>query len=270
VSVAPHEAARPAAASRPVWRSVAVPAEHGGWALTLEPVLLGLLVAPSAAGALLGLAAFVAFLARTPLKVVLVDRRRGRRLPRTRVATTIAGVELVLVVGLAAAATWSAGWSLWVPLVVALPLVLVQLSFDVRSRGRRLVPELAGTIGMGSVAAAIVVAGGGSGGLAAAAWLVLAARAVATVPAVRDQVRRAKGQPVERRGADLAQLLTVVVAVMAVAAGWWPWPILAAVIALVAVQLAMSARRPVPAAVIGVQQLVLGLVLIVTSAVTLA
>ncbi len=75
---------RRAPGERSTLRSVAVPSEHGGWGLTLEPGLLGLLVAPGAAGVCLAVAAFVAFLARTPLKVVLVDRRRGRWLGRTR------------------------------------------------------------------------------------------------------------------------------------------------------------------------------------------
>ena len=43
------------------WRAVAMPSEHGGWGLTLEPVLLGLLVAWSGAGVALGIAAFSAF-----------------------------------------------------------------------------------------------------------------------------------------------------------------------------------------------------------------
>ena len=68
------------------WRAVAIPSEHGGWGLTLEPALLGLLVAPSIAGAAIGLAAFLAFLVRTPLKTVLVDRVRHRELDRDRVA----------------------------------------------------------------------------------------------------------------------------------------------------------------------------------------
>ena len=42
------------AATRPLWRSVAIPTEHGGWGLTLEPVVLGLAVAPSLAGIALG------------------------------------------------------------------------------------------------------------------------------------------------------------------------------------------------------------------------
>ena len=82
--------------ARPAWRSVALPTEHGGWGLTLEPVLLGLLVAPSGAGLAMGCAAFLAFIARTPVKIVLVDRYRHRRLERTRTATVIAAVELAL------------------------------------------------------------------------------------------------------------------------------------------------------------------------------
>lgn len=51
-----------AARQRPLWRSVAVPSEHGGWGLTFEPVLLGLIVAPSWAGVAIGVAAIVAIL----------------------------------------------------------------------------------------------------------------------------------------------------------------------------------------------------------------
>jgi hypothetical protein len=47
---------------------VAIPSEHGGWGLTFEPVLLGLLVEPSWPGVAIGAAALTAFLVRTPLK----------------------------------------------------------------------------------------------------------------------------------------------------------------------------------------------------------
>ena len=66
------------ARDRSLWRAVAVPSEHGGWGLTLEPVLLGLLVGFSWSGMAIGAATFLAFLVRTPLKLALVDRRRGR------------------------------------------------------------------------------------------------------------------------------------------------------------------------------------------------
>ena len=69
-----------------LWRQVAVPSEHGGWSLTAEPVVLGLVVAWSWPGLALGLAAMLAFVARTPVKFVLVDRWRHRWLDRSRLA----------------------------------------------------------------------------------------------------------------------------------------------------------------------------------------
>ena len=153
---------------RPDWRSIAVPSEHGGWGLTLEPVLLGLLVAPSVAGVLLGVGALLAFLIRTPLKLVLVDLRRDRWLPRTRLAARLAAVELAALVAIAVTVTAASGWRWWIPVLVAIPLVTVQLWFDVRSRGRRTAPELSGAIGVCAVAAAIAIAGGQPGAIAAA------------------------------------------------------------------------------------------------------
>jgi hypothetical protein len=59
-------------------RAVALPPEHGGWGFVLEPLILGLAVAPSAAGAALAFFALGAFLARHPLKLLLNDVSRGR------------------------------------------------------------------------------------------------------------------------------------------------------------------------------------------------
>lgn len=87
-------------AQRSTFRSVALPAEHGGWGLTLEPGLLGLLVAPGLAGLCIAAGAMVAFLVRTPLKIVAVDHRRGRSLERTRLARRVAAVELIVLAAL--------------------------------------------------------------------------------------------------------------------------------------------------------------------------
>ena len=150
------------ATARPTWRTVAIPSEHGGWGLTGEPILLGLLLAFSWPGLAIGLAAMLAFLARTPLKLAMVDRRRDRELERSALARRIGGAELVAIAALGASALLGAGGQWLVPVAVALPLFAVELWFDVRSRGRRLVPELCGAVGMGAVAAAIVIAGDGS------------------------------------------------------------------------------------------------------------
>ena len=238
---------------RPGWRAVGLPSEHGGWGLTLEPVLLGLLAAWSVAGAALGVAAFLAFLVRTAAKLVAVDVRRRRWLGRSQLALRIATV----VSGL--------GWL--VPVLVASPLVAVEVWFEVRGRGRRLVPELCGAVAVASVSASIVIAAGAGGRLAAGVWLVLAARVVGAIPFVRVQIFRLRRGTGVVWHSDVAQLVAVAVALVAVvvdrrlAAG-------ATVVGVLAVVQSVWVRRaPMPAKRIGVRQMVIGLVLVAVSAV---
>jgi hypothetical protein len=256
----------PTTTERAVWRSVAVPSEHGGWGLTLEPVLLGLLVAWSAAGLALGVAAFMAFLARTPLKVVFVDVRRKRWLDRSRLASRIAVGEL-FVLGIAVAIAGSlAGW-LWMrPALVAAPFVAVEVWFDVRSRGRRLVPELCGATGIAAVAAAVALASGKGGALAAGLWLLLVARSLGAIPFVRVQILRLrKGQgPVQRSDAAQAASLAVGFAAFVLdrrlAAG------LVGVVLLSVLQTVWVRRAPIAAKRLGLRQTAMGLGLVAMTA----
>lgn len=254
-------------AARPAWKAVVLPSEHGGWGLTLEPVLLGLLVAPSAAGACLGLAALLAFLVRTPLKLVLVDRRRGRHLPRTTLAARVAAVEVAAIVGLTAAATVLGGPAWWLVVLAAAPLVGVELWYDARSRGRHLVAELAGATGISAVVAAVAIVGGEPAGLAVALWLVLAGRVASSIPYVRDQVARLHGRATDPRlvvAGDLGALLAVGAATLLDPAASFG---ALAVLALVAYQRAEAARFVAPRAVVlGVRQTVLGLVVVLITA----
>jgi hypothetical protein len=253
--------------ARAPWRQLAIPSEHGGWSLTAEPVVLGLLVAWSWPGLALGVGAMLAFVARTPLKVVLVDRWRHRWLDRTRLAAVIAAVELALVALLAAgAAIGAADQRFWLPLAAAAPLVGLELWFDMRSRGRRLVPELAGTVGIGSVVAAIALAGGESAALAVGLWVVVSARAAAAIPYARTQVFRVHGRLVTRWHSDLAQLLAVAAVAVVWALGALPAAPLV-VVALIAAFNIGAIRRPVQrAVVVGVQQMMFGLTVVAVTA----
>jgi hypothetical protein len=257
----------PPATTRPRLRSVALPSEHGGWGLTIEPALLGLIVAPSLAGAALGVAALVAFVSRTPIKLVLVDRWRRRRLPRTALAERVAGVELVVLAGLVAVVALTAEGPFWAPLLIALPLVAVELWFDMRSRGRRLVPELAGTIGIGSVVAAIVLADGGAGSLAAGLWFVITARAVASLPFVRLQLARAKENAHHTIASDGAQVAGLALGAIAVALDHRLLVGLVALTLVAALHVVAARRHPPVAAVLGVQQMILGLIVVVATAI---
>jgi hypothetical protein len=259
------------AAERSSLKAVALPTEHGGWGLTAEPALLGLVVAPSVAGGALAFAALVAFTARTPLKVALVDRWRGRRLPRTRLAERVAAAELAVLVALVAVAFATADGAFWVPLVVAAPLVTVELWFDMRSRGRRLVPELAGSVGIAAVAAAIVLAAGDAaarGGvrLAIGVWLVVAARAVASLPFVRLQLARAKGRPHRVVLSDAAQAAGLVLGAVAVVLDPRLVPGLVALAVVAALDVVGARRPPPPAVVLGIRQMLLGLAVVAATA----
>jgi hypothetical protein len=249
---------------RSLLRAVAVPTEHGGWSLTVEPVLLGLLVAFSWPGVALGAAAIVAFVARTPLKLVLVDRWRGRRLDRTIVARRVVVVELIVLVAVGAL---GAKGRIWLPLIAAAPLVAMELWFDMRSRGRRLLPELAGTIGIGSVAAAIALADGATTDVALGLWVVVAARAAAAIPYARTQVFRTRGRPHHLWHSDVAQVLAVVALVIAWFAGAVPLASALAIVAVAAFNVAAIRARPRPAKVIGLQQMFFGIAVVVVTAI---
>lgn len=251
-----------------MWRAVAVPTEHGGWGLTLEPVLLGLVIAFSWSGLAIGLAAFVAFLVRTPLKLAVVDRRRHRSLPRTRLATRIAAIELCLLALIGASALRAAGAAWLVPVLIAVPLVTVELWFDIRSRSRRLVPELAGAIGITAVAASVTVAGGASWRLAVAVWMVLAARAVASIPYVRTQIMRTRRGSSPLGTTDLFQLAGAAFGLAAVAVDTQVFAGAIAVAVVAAAQSAAIRRDHIPPVkVIGLRQMAAGLAVVTATAV---
>ncbi len=244
-----------------------MPTEHGGWGLTLEPVLLGLLVVWSGAGVGLGLAAFVAFMARTPLKIVLVDSRRGRFLPRTSVARRVLAAESALLLMLVGGAMAQGASPFWTPLIVIAPMVAVELWFDMRSRSRRLLPELFGAVGMGGGVAVIVLAGGGSARVAGACWLILAARSVTAIVTIRDQVGRLHGRHGNPRLVISADLAAIVIAASALLVDRSAILGVIAVVTAIAIQRAFNVRPTPRAVVLGVRQTLLGLAIVAATAI---
>lgn len=255
-------------ASSTTVRSVAVPTEHGGWGFTLEPIALGLAISPSTAGFLIGAAALMAFLARRPLRMVLTDRRLKRRIPRTRVAERVVGIEVATAAAAMAGAVFLAdNASLLLPLAAAAPLAAVQVWADATVRSRELIPELVGGIALGSVAVAITLAGGVDAADAWALWLVPAARTVATVPFVRAQIRRSHDQP--PRMAAVMVVDAAVVGVM-MAAAWFgtvPWAAAAAMGFLWVWSAVWLVRPPIPTRTLGWTQMLVGLIVVVATAV---
>lgn len=235
-----------------------MPTEHGGWGLTGEPALLGILVAPSIAGVALVVAAVLAFLARTPLKVVLVDTWRRRRLPRTALAARVLAAELGLMAACAVVVALRAPATTWLPALAVVPLVGSQLWFDMRSRSRRLVPEVAGAVGISAVAAMIALAGGEPTAVALGLWAIVAARAIAAVPFAREQVLRFRGRGqriplmAATHGAALAVAFGAAAVEPSLAAG------AGAIAVLTAIHAALAVGPPRRPKVLGISQSVLG------------
>jgi len=171
------------------WKAVALPVEHGGWGLLIEPVLLGLVLAPSSAGFCLAGAAVAAFLARHPLRLVFMDRRKGTRYPRTALAELFAVGYATLALAFVTLATLLASAPFWPAIAVGAPPALVAIAYDLRGRSREALPEAAGGVALGASAAAIALAGGVSAGLAFGAWALLALRGVTAVLYVRARLR---------------------------------------------------------------------------------
>ncbi len=247
-------------------RSIALPTEHGGWGFTLEPILLGLLVAPSASAWEISAAALGIFLARRPVKILSTDLVRRRWLPRSTMALIFALIYGGIALAGAIGALVTAQGPFWIPVLVALPFALLALRADAHSKNRALVAELAGSVAMGATVAAIAIAGGWDLAPAFGLWLVLAARDIAAIVLVRGQVRRLHGKPAA--AARIYTVQAVAVSIVAVAAAWGiiPWFGVLAIGLVGLTALVSLNREPAPAKVIGWTQMGVGLMVVILTA----
>lgn len=250
-------------ARRVSWKAVALPTEHGGWGFTAEPVLLGMLVAPSPAGAWLGVAAFGAFLSRHPLKIALADLRRGKRYPRTTQASQVAGAYLLVALLAMVAALLMSRGEFWPALAAAVPFGLYHLVEDARGRSRALLPEIAGALAMATLAPAIALAAGWEPGPALGLWVVLAARSFASIPFVRVQVMRSHRKPGAPEPsawtAHVGSLVGLAAVVAGAVQGMVPWLTVPALTLLAVRALAGLQESNVPARVLGWREIGFGL-----------
>lgn len=245
--------AQPASA---VPASVFLPKEHGSWSLALEPLALGLLVAPSLAGTALVAAALAGFFARRPLKAAL---ETGQLAQRQRAREALAALSALAVVGLFEVAVLGEWRTLW-PLLGAAPLGLLFAYFDGQGEARAAAAEIAGSAAFAVVPAALTTLAGWSAGAALALAAVMLARSVPTVLTVRTAVRLAKRQPADALdamfAAELAFLAIFLLAALRLAP---PLTIFAAGLLFGRTLWFASAFRPAwPARRIGIFEAVLG------------
>ncbi|MFN8376296.1 MAG: YwiC-like family protein [Anaerolineae bacterium] len=242
-------------------KSVALPAEHGGWAFLYEPILAGLLLAPSAAGFLLSLSALGVFLIHQPLKIAVKDRLKGKRYLRTQWAERFAALYVLLALAGCLLAYLSVGTVFLPPILLAVPFAAVQLYYDASNRGREGVAEICGAVALSALAPALTLIAGWTLAEALGLWLILAARAVTSILYVRVRLRLEKGKPVDTRvavGSHVAAALLF--AVLATLAFTPKLAVVAFVVLLARAAHGLSRyRRPTPAKHIGFQEVGFGL-----------
>jgi hypothetical protein len=256
-----------AARARSAWRSVVLPAEHGAWGFLFEPILLGLLVAFSEAGLALGIAAINVFLVQQPLKIALKDRLRGKRYPRTELAERFVALfsALALLSGILALLTARADFL--APLLIAVPLALLQVSYAARNRGREIIPEISGAWALGASAPMIGLAGGLAMPTAFLLWFILAVRALISILYVRVRLRRARQESARVEGALILHILAFALfAALGLAGEVGAGLLIAFGILLVRAAKGLLAPKAVPTKVIGFSEIGYGVMVALLAA----
>ncbi len=176
------------------WREavkLTLPKEHGSWSLALEPVAFGLLVAPSAAGAALALAAVSGFFLRRPMKLLL-SRKSDPCQPLA--ARSLAILLLTGLTGLLLAVRFGAAGGWW-PLLPAALAGMVFAWCDNRNEAREGAAEIAGVVSFSLLPAAFGALAGWSVAASLALAAIMLVRSVPTVLTVRTTIRIRKGRP---------------------------------------------------------------------------
>ncbi|HXH94926.1 MAG TPA: YwiC-like family protein [Thermoanaerobaculia bacterium] len=254
MSVVTEGSASSAFPRRVALRPLALPSEHGGWSMLFEPIVLGILVAPSLAGSLIAAAAVLAFLARHPLRLFVQDARRRKRYARTVACAWLA----VAYAGMSAIALISAvamsGSRFLLPLVAGALLASIQFALDVRQRGRSFVAEICGACATATTAAAIATAAHRSWSVALPLALLAASLTLPAILFVRAVLRH------ERRTTTMVLHGAAVIG----AAILWQRGLTPAVtiivMAMLLVRAAIGLREKVapPAKIIGMREAIVG------------
>ena len=247
---------------RPAMKLV-LPKEHGSWSLALEPLALGILVAPSGPGLALGVAATAGFFLRRPLKLAWSGKADPRRPLALECVAVLAALTLLALTCALKSAEWTRLW----PLIPALLAGGVFAWFDLRNEGREGAAELFGTVAFGCLPATVAELAGWRWLPALALAAVMLSRSVPTVLLVRTYLRRRKGQSVNREPAVIASLLAAILMASLVGFGLVPGVVVifAMLLALRTVLL-LGLRPRLTARVVGIAEAVIGVVMILTVA----
>lgn len=250
-------------------KGVALPAEHGSWGFLFEPIVIGMLIAPSVAGLFLSVAAIGAFLTRFPLKLLVLDLRRGKLSARTKTVR-----KFVLIYGfitffffLLTIKTSEVNFLL--PLIIALPLAIWQLTADFKNKSRTPFAEISGATALASVAACLTIIDGWSLSKSLAVWVILITRIVPSIFYVRAKIKIIHGQTPQKFSVILLHLAGLLIVCLLV------WKNISPILALTAVFVLLiraihglsNYSKTITAKAVGIREVIYGTLLTVALAV---
>lgn len=248
------------------WRTF-LPTEHGSWGFVLEPLALGLLIAPTVGGWAGAVGFLLLFLAYRPLSLGLSDVRRGRRHPRTA-----AGIATGWLAAAAAAALLAFLWqpslrgNPW-PAVAVYGISLGCYAAAAENKPHRDLPrKLSGAIAAAPTATLVALTHPGLS--VPVAYSLAGFMLLRTVPSlfyVRERLEMNRGKP-PRRNWVLGWHVGAFGAAWALCALASMDPLAAGAFALLGVRSMLGlrkARRSVQPKVVGLQEVAWGLVTVV-------
>jgi hypothetical protein len=241
-------------------RSVALPAEHGGWGFLLEPILLGLILVPTLAGFWFALAMLAVFLLHQPLKVAVKDLQKHKLSERGQWGLRF--VALYGLVALVCAILLFVGQNhdFLIAVAIMIPLILLQAYYDFRSQSRALWAELAGAGALGGTAAAIVLLADWQVLPAFALWVALLGRTIPSILYVRAKLRSQRGETFNQVVVYGSHLAAIGIVLLLAFVGSLPWlSVLALALLLIRAWVSLHDTRPIRASRVGMQEMIAGL-----------
>lgn len=241
-------------------KTIALPVEHGAWGFLFEPLLGGLILAPSLAAPWIALFVVGGFLMRQPLKFLLGDLRLKRRLPRTdlalRFVSVFGGITVIGLLGM----SFFAPLESFIPFVIIAPLVVYLIAQDVARQSRHLLPELLASFALASSIAAVALADGFAYQTAFALWAIMLARLIPSVLYVRSRLRLEKGKETSKFPPIAAHILALAATAALAFAGLIPFlPVLMLTFLAVRAATGLSdSRRKLTAKAIGIREVIYG------------
>jgi hypothetical protein len=195
-------------------KSIALPNEHGSWGFLFEPLLAGLLIAPSFSALWISLLVIGAFLTRQPLKILLSDLIAKRRLQQTVDSFKFVMLfGVVFIIGLGGS-LFSAQSSVFLPFLLVLPLGIFQIYCDVFKKSRQLIPEITGAIAISSTIAVTALAGGLSASIAYSLWIVFVARLIPSIHYVRNRLRLEKSKEFSKFNVIFSHIISLGIVIL--------------------------------------------------------